>query len=231
VNFMIRVDDLGWTPDKEPDAGLDLAKRFHEAMAGLPYLGGIIPAMLDDDALAWLSSKPAGLTIALHGWDHSRVDGVDSEFRGKDLDECREMLYRGQKRMDGPHFHLIPPFNSVEPDLPEACYLEAIRYIWGGGRHDRKEPSMWATPPQPYPLGRVTFVPSWIPTYAATLWRMSEECPPLTEKLPRLLDRLGKAVITLHITWESARCDDLEGVRWLVDQIKDRVISPDEFLK
>jgi hypothetical protein len=226
MQFVIRCDDFGFLPStpKQSDVGLRLARRFHEALSGLPYLAGIIPAFVDSGGLTWLSSKPAGLTIALHGWDHSRVDGVDSEFRGKSLEECREMLYRGQKLLNGPHAHLIPPFNGMEPDLPEACYLEGIKYIWGA-------PSSWPTPPQPHGIGRITFVPSWKPLYAATLWQIGRDDSPLNGILPSLLGQPGKAVITLHVTWEAAKCQNFEGVCWLVDLIGDRVISPDEYTK
>jgi hypothetical protein len=223
MKFGMRVDDLGWQSTGVVDPGLRLAQRFHAAMAGLPYLGGVIPAALDDAGVAWLVSKPTGLTIAIHGWDHGTVDGVRSEFRGKDLGMCRRLIDRGQKLMGGPYQHFIPPFNSLEPDLPEACYHEGIRYIWGA-------PSSWPTPPQPYPLERVTFVPSWERTYAATLWRMGPDDIPLLEMLPRIMDLPGKAVICLHATWEAAKSEDFKGVRWLVDLIGDRVISPDEYL-
>jgi hypothetical protein len=229
MKFALRVDDLGWIPTdpKEPDRGLRLTRQFHAAMQGLPYLGGVIPGVLDLDGLTWLQSRPEGLTIAIHGWDHQKVDGVESECRNKSLAECRGMIAAGRILLIGnngavPHF--VPPWNAVEPDLPEACHLEGVRYIWGA-------PSDWPTPPQPHPMGRVTFVPSWRPTYAATLWRMSAETPPLSETLPELLCQPGRAVICLHLTWEAVKCDDFRGVRWLVDLIRERVITPEEFLK
>src|SRR5688572_17933391 len=68
--FVLRVDDVGWTarpidpaPLKAPDVGLELAQRFHRALGGIPYLAGLIPATIrhDDEAQAWLASKPEGM--------------------------------------------------------------------------------------------------------------------------------------------------------------------------
>lgn len=234
MKFAVRVDDLGWIETGKPDRGLSLARRFHAAMQGLPYLGAVIPACLDDEGLAWLASAPAGLTMALHGWDHRLQQGARSEFHGLDLTHCRAVLDRGRRwlaEVTGVGIgHLVLPFNGYESEVADACFYEGIRYVWGGGSHVSAAPGSWPTPPQPYPLGRIAFVPSWAPTYAATLWRMSPENVPLSEALPQLLDAPGRAVLTLHITWEAAKCDDFRGVRWLVDLIGDRAISAEEYL-
>ena len=228
MKFCIRVDDLGFLPTdpKKSDDGLALAQRFHEAMQELPYLGAVIPSTVNQVGVNWLRSNPEGLTLALHGWNHEKSDGVESEFRNLSGDECRKRICAGRLWLLGnqgviPHF--VPPWNALEPNLIEACYHEGIKYIWG-------EPSNWPTPPQPYAMGRITFVPSWKPLYAATAWRMSTDTPPLSETLLTLLDQPGKAIITLHITWEAAKCNDFRGMRWLVEKIKDRVISPEEYL-
>lgn len=227
MKFCIRVDDIGWLQNKQPDSGLELAQRFHAALAGLPYLAGVIPACLDQAGLEWLKSSPCGgMTVAQHGWDHRYVNGVASEFHGMGLYECRKRISRGVNvfRANGiaPR-HMIPPFNAIVPAFPNACYFEGIRYLWAA-------PSSWPTPPQPFPMGHVTCVPSWLPVYAATRWAMSPTTLPLRETLPAVMDQPGKAVLTLHITWEAARCADFEGVRWLVDTIGDRVIGPEEYL-
>jgi hypothetical protein len=218
---------------KAPDHGLELARRFHAAMQGIPYLGAIIPACVDADGVAWLQSRPDGLTAALHGWDHYPPGGVRSEFHNCNLDGARALLERGRHHLGlGDLAHFVPPFNAVEEVLPEACYLEGLHYIWGGGSHGVAQPSDWATQPPPYPLGRVTFVPSWAPTYGATRWRMSAEGPPpLLETLPALLEREGCAVVTLHICWEAAHdAERFDGVRRLVDLIGAHVISPAQYV-
>lgn len=240
MNFCVRLDDVGWSEQESPspplklaDRGLELARRFHAAMQGLPYLAAVIPSALDRDGLAWLQTAPAGMTIAMHGFNHRiSVDGVASEFRHLDLEQCRQRIECGRVALkDVPIEHLVLPFNCYEPDLAEACYQSGINYIWGGGEHGSGCPSRWPTPPQPYSLGRVTFVPSWAPTYAATLWRMGPEDRPLESVLPRLLDLPGKAVLTLHITWECCHSADFCGVKWLVAQLGDRAISVEEYLR
>lgn len=233
MRFCLRVDDFGWVANSVPDRKLSLAQKMHATFQGLPYLGAVIPSTLDHDGLAWLQSAPAGVTIAMHGFNHSySEDGCASEFRNCDLQRCRQRIGWGKNSLkDVAIRHFVLPFNAYAPDLSEACYLEGMGYIWGGGGHDYTHPSPWPTPPQPYSLGRTVFVPSWAPTYAACLWRMGSEDVPLCESLPRLLELPGRAVITLHITWEAAHCADFRGVRWLVERIGDRVITPEEYLR
>jgi len=218
---------------KYPDKGLRLAQRFHDAMQGLPYLAGIIPACLDDEGKEWLRSKPVGLMPALHGLDHEGPNGARSEFRGLDAAGCQARIAaaRGILAECGIETeHLILPFNAWEPELA-SCHDEGICYVWGGGTHNTTAPSRWPISPPPYPLGSLTFVPSWLKTYAATLWQMGADDRPLNTVFPDLLDLPGKAVITLHITWEAAKSEgDFRGVKWLVDLIGDRVISPEEYL-
>lgn len=230
MKFCVRVDDLGWTdqvtavdPIKEPDRGLRYAQFFHAAMSGAPYLGAVIPTALDSDGQAWLWSQPQGLTPAAHGWSHCRVDGVDSEFRNLSLDHIRVRL-ENARLLIGTVRHFVPPFNALEPNLPEAAYLEGTRYIWGA-------PSHWPTPPQPYPVGRLTLVPSWLPTYSVTEGRMSSQMKPLLETLPHLLKFPGQAVITLHIPWELAKTGPtFDGVRRMVALLGNRIISPEEYI-
>ncbi len=237
MKFCLRIDDYGFTPMasdssgplKTADRGLMIAQRCHAALRGIPYLAAVIPSCLDQDGLAWLQAQPEGMTLALHGFSHEPF-----EFHGLTLHKCRERIGRGMAALKGiPVAHMVLPFNRYEPELAEACYLEGIRHIWGGGSHDESTPSAWPTPPQPYPLGRLTFVPSWKPLYAATIWRMGPEGEPLQDILPRMLDLPDhvKALITLHVTWEAAKCEDFRGVRWLADTIGDRVIGPDQYFE
>lgn len=228
MRFCVRVDDVGWTPEKTADAGLQIAQRFHDAMCGLPYLTGIIPARVDDEGLAWLKSNPQGMTIALHGFEHDSKEEGGSEFAKLSQRECRDRLWWGSKI--GSTEHLILPYNRYQPELTEACYLEGIKYIWGGANHDAVYPSRWPTPPPPYPLGRVSFVPSWAMAYGATLWKIGVDDVPLKVSLPTIIDLPGKAVLTLHITWEAARSATFDGVKWLVDYLGDRIISAEEYL-
>lgn len=235
MQFVIRVDDLGWISNGDPDPGLQLAQQFHAAMGGIPYLAAVIPAFLDEAGLRWLASTPEGMTVAIHGWNHKRSQNVSSEFHGLDQDSCRARIDRGRRLLrDEAKIepdHLVLPYNAMEPPIPEACYHEKIGYIWGGGDHCAITPSPWPTPPQPYPLGRVGFVPSWALLYGATRWQMGADDRAIETVLHKLIDWPGKSVLTLHITWEASRGKKFEGVRWLVEQIRDRAITPEEYLR
>lgn len=234
MQLVVRVDDVGWASNRVPDPGLALARRFHAAMQGLPWLAGIIPACLDDEAYGWLRSNPPGVTIALHGWNHNGVDGGNSEFAGRDLESCRNRIDRGARPLRDAGIvveHLVLPWNAYEDPLCEACYHEGIRYIWGGGNHCVTPPSRWPTPPPPYPLGRIVFIPSWAPLYGAVCWQMGADDRPLENVLPFLVDLPGSAVLTLHITWEISRHGDLRGVKRLIELIGHRIVSPEQYLQ
>lgn len=226
MKFAIRVDDFGWKPTKEGkerDLGLQEARRFHECFAGFPYLGAVIPADADEEGRAWIATKPAGLTVALHGWDHSTPGGARNEFEGFSIDAMREKLEAGQKRV-GPTPHFVPPFNSISPGLAEACFHEGVRYIWGA-------PVRWDTPPSPIELDKgVRFLPSWDRFYAATRWQQGDQAPLLAQLSGNWWKSApGLACITLHITWELARDHQLRGVRELVSLVAEHLVTPYHF--
>lgn len=232
MKFVLRVDDLGWRQNGQKDEGLRLARKMHQILAGMPYVGAIIPAALDEEGRQWLQTRPENLTPAVHGWNHARaMDGVASEFRLCGPARCRKLIAEGMNAIGRPIEHLVLPFNAWEHQLGEAAYLEGIRWIWGGGLHDTTSPSDWPTPPQPYSIGRLGFIPSWRPTYGAVLWNMGPGDRPIKENLARVRQLPGKCVLTLHITWEASREKELEGIEWLVKQIANDVISASEFLR
>ena len=245
MRIVVRVDDLGWTADevpdqypiKLPDMGLALAQRFHAAMQGVPYLGALIPATIADDpqAQAWLAAKPVGLTVAMHGWDHTPRNGENSEFMGLTLDECRERLERGQhlvESLTGAYAeHFVAPFNHFGGPLLDALALEGVRYAWGGGTMRSEQPSDWPTqPPIDRSLGVVHFVPSWARLYGSTRWPFGS-APVLLEELPRVLDYPGTAVLVMHLPWELTRGGpDFEGVAQFAARFGEHIISPAEFV-
>lgn len=230
MKFVLRLDDVGWTekpekelPLKKPDGGLALAQRFCKAMGGAPWLAGVIPDALDKDGVAWLRSRPKGLTVAMHGVTHRRVDGVDSEFRGYSRPRCTVELESGKIKLGVKTRHFIPPFNALEPELREALPVSGFSVVWGHYSQD---------PQPPRQEGSITFVPSYYPLYSATLVTMGAGPAPLVDTIPYLLGRPGALVITLHLPWEAAKCDgaDFEGVRELMGILGGNVISPEEYL-
>lgn len=231
MKFVLRVDDIGWTcepesekPLKKPDRGLVLAKRFHAAFKGLPWIAGVIPESLDEIGKAWLRSVPEAMTVAMHGVTHRRVDNVDSEFRGLSVAQCENFLVAGQALLGMKPRHFIPPFNVADPELIPALERTGFTTIWG---------QYEMTPKPPRSHGKLTYVPSFFPLYSATLAGMGVGQGPILNNLPKYLDEPGYAVITLHITWELAKCDhsDFEGIRELVRHVEGRVITPERYLE
>lgn len=231
MKFVIRVDDIGWTaepaeekPLKKPDAGLRHAKRLHEALGGIPWLAGVIPAALDNEGRAWLASRPPGLTVAMHGVTHRRTDGFDSEFRGRTTPDCEGALRRGIDLLGMKTRHFIPPFNCADPELMLALRATGFEAVWG-------QYSTMITPPSK--VQGLTFVPSLFDLYSSTLAGMGPGQEPLVGKINQFLAADGYAVITLHVTWELAKCDqgNFQGVRELCRRLEDRVISPDRYLQ
>ncbi len=226
--FCVRVDDVGWThesstppPLKKPDQGLREAARLHAALGGLPWLAAVIPATLDAAGAAWLASRPDGLEVALHGWDHQRVDGIDSEFRGRPEAQCRWMLRDGLAAL-GPTLHFVPPFNALEPALLDALAKENFRFLWG---------NLWETPAPPFRSGGMTHIPAWRRLYGATRRRMSGSAPALIHEIPKVIDEKGFAVITLHLPWEAAEESGFSGVRELAGLIRHNTVSPSRYLE
>lgn len=227
MKFVIRVDDLGWTGRehgglKEEDPDLDRARQFHEAL-GLPYLGAVIASIPSPVGRRWLRSAQ-GLTVAIHGWDHGRGRPKADEFDGLTLNQMRDRIADAQHAV-GPSPHFVPPFNACPEILPEAAWLEGVRFIWGA-------PSSWPTPPEPTSLRSVRFIPAWAPLYGASRWCQSLDCKdPLVVAVQPWLDMPGLAVLTLHLTWEFARDPELAGLRHLAGIVRSRVISPADFIK
>jgi peptidoglycan/xylan/chitin deacetylase (PgdA/CDA1 family) len=244
MRFLTRVDDIGFSGDaaddfplKKPDTGLRLARAFHDAMNGVPYLGALIPASVvnDVEAKQWLSSKPDGLTVALHGWDHTTSGGVRHEFHCLTPDQQRARVAAGQALLldctGSKTRHYVPPFNAVTCETLDILHAEEIDYVWGGANHDDVSPSRWDTPPPPYPARGTTFIPSWYPLYGATCKRMGEgTVAPLLETIPGMLETPGFAVIVVHIPWEVTSAPLFKGVEALAAMIAPYALSPEGFI-
>lgn len=224
MRLLLRVDDFGLRPDKSTDTALELARAFHEALGGLPYLAGIIPGLIGPEGRAWIRSRPRGLRVALHGWKHRlSAGGVESEFHDLDLDGCRPLLRRGQ-RLIGPTEDFIPPWNAAPEYLQAACAAEGLRRIWGEPRDD-------ADPPAPERTAHGWYIPAWRPLYGATLWHMGDGRPALVDCLEAAAGRVRRAVVTLHVTWEAVYSPSFWGVARLADRYGPDLVGPEEFLE
>lgn len=227
----VRVDDIGWTsesssrpPLKLSDEGLQIARDFHEAMSGVPYLAGVIPAYVDPPGWKWLKSlSEHEITLALHGFDHgTKRPNERDEFSGLTSKQVRDAIEMGQKRLPRPTRHFIPPYNAMPPRLTD-LHQEGIQYLWVA-------PRSWDTPPAPYESGPLWIIPAWSHLYGATRWAQAKGDPIVNERI-RDHPLLAPAVVTLHITWEHARDPQFHGVREFARLIRDRAVTPDEFVR
>jgi len=233
MKFCVRIDDIGFRPHYELDAELCLARRLHEIFGGRPYLAAVIPGILDDVGGDWIRSRPESMTPALHGWMHAKgISGEDNEFENLAEIQCLSLIDQGLRIINGtpagieisrPVIDFVPPFNAVTPELLNACSKKGLMRIWG---------QPYASPqpflPERKPWG--IYVPSWLPTYGLTLWRSSDIRRALLEALRENLNADGVAVIVLHLTWEASFSPELRGIRALVDEFGDRLISPDQYI-
>jgi hypothetical protein len=233
LKFLLRVDDIGWTseesdrpPCKKQDVGLEIAKRFHDALDGIPYLAGVIPAYVDVNGIEWIESEPKGMTVALHGFGHGEpTPGDRHEFEGKSEDFVRTRIAEG-RRIVGPTQYYIPPFNSLNPAHVGALWHEGIRYVFGRELD-------WPTPPSPYELDHgVKFIPSWSRLYGAIGWQQGAAKRRLLDEIQDIHEfgrEAGVAVMTLHLPWESARDPEFKHTKSL-KKFRDMFITPDQFV-
>jgi hypothetical protein len=224
MKFCVRIDDIGFRPHYELDAELCLAQALHKIFAGRPYLAAVIPGILDDVGADWIRSRPENMTPALHGWKHAKgVSGADSEFENMDEGLCRSLIEQGLQIINRV-IDFVPPFNAVTPELLNACSAKGLATVWGQP-YDSPRPF----PPELKPWG--IYVPSWLPTYGLTLWRASDVRRPVCEVMRENLQGEGVAVVVLHLTWEASFSPELRGVRALIDEFGDQLISPEQYIK
>jgi hypothetical protein len=226
MRVCVRVDDFGLRPHTgETDCGLALARKFHKAMRGTPYLAGIIPARLDDAGRTWLISKPSGMTVAMHGIAHEKVSPqAESEFAFRARRECSSMVRLGKTLLGVPTRYFIAPFNHYGDHLHGVLAENGIDAHWVGPTSERFPRPMQQT-------SGYSLIFAWKPLYGCLLWPSGSPNAALCESLPALMGLEGKAVLTLHSTWEAARGERFEGIEWLVERYRDSVMSPEEFLK
>lgn len=78
ANYILRVDDIGWTPDMEPDRNLEYFQQWraalHKSSGVLPAVYGVIVGELSDRELQWLAEyiTPPEY-VAVHGYKHERM--------------------------------------------------------------------------------------------------------------------------------------------------------------
>lgn len=224
MNFSVIIDDFGWTtkatpgPDgvKYPDTKLEIGKRIHDAMSGLPYVAAVIPGALDRDGIRWIESKPAGLTIALHGWDHIPVKGMRNEYYEQSVETIREKLNAGLDVI-GRTPYTVPPWNATTDQFLVACGQVGLRYIFT--THEQ------ADSPAPFKRGDVWVVPRWRDTYGMARHGKDD----LIRRVEDLAAIPGSAILTLHANWEFAVDQSLKNVKALAAALKGRCVTIQEY--
>lgn len=224
MKFILRVDDCGWTPDKEPDANLDFFLEWRDAagLAGLPVVYGFIPTMVIDDDLAILAKQLSGAEeLAVHGHDHAKgaivsdlqMEAALRRFRDHGL-TCRSY---------------IPPFNAYD-----YCEVEAwIRAMRGSGIEPHSPNYFFGGFPDDGQSLNLGNLPCIISRQAAMAYHVPadrhyyDRARPLIERVRAVAGKGTEsgapAVLTLHCTWDAK---DLAGVGELVKAVREHLVSP-----
>lgn len=226
MKVVVRVDDVGWKPpegEDRQDNGLDLFHKFHAAMSGVPFLAAVIPACLDDAGRQWLESKPAGLTVGMHGVDHQREGGNCGEFSWLQKEQVVDRVKLGLSLMPAGVEHFVAPWNDYGEHLHDVLALAGVKYHWTEPEYS-ENPS-WIERKQDYSI-----IPAWAPLYGCIAWPSGPGQSPMLERIPEIMKREGRAVLTLHITWEASRGGEFTGVQWLVANYRHLILTPEEYL-
>lgn len=229
--LIIRVDDCGWTPDKEPDRHLEYFADWRTA-AGLdrrplPIVWGFIPATLNVAELQRLTGivaessermfmQRSGETIAVHGWKHEPRAEVTAEQMHAALSSFH--VTRGVRV---PTY--IAPFNAYgRREIKE--WSTAVRHYYG--EPTTSEPGIflggfvgdqqsYQAGPDPVVLERnIIHVPA-TPEWYGAIGRKTQTSAALLEHArcellgiepsdpnPRLHDS-PPIILTLHLTWDK----------------------------
>jgi len=228
MKICLRVDDVGLRPEGERDAELQLARKLHGIMDGRPYLAAVIAGILDAEGASWVRSEPPGMTTGLHGWTHELgMNGGECEFEGMGAGLSIMLIEQGLARIQGerPIVDFVPPRNALTDDLLAVCRRQGLTRVWG----------------QPFDNGPFRpdqkyfgiFMPSWVPLYGATRWRVGN--PPRAPVLDVLKNHGAEedfiAIVVLHLTWEASFSPTLQGMRELVERYGNCLVTPERYIK
>lgn len=221
AKFILRVDDCGWTPEKNQDHGLGYFLKWRDAagLRGLPVSYGFIPTMLSSHDAAILAEQLTGdEALSVHGWDHARDGDVTAEQMSQAIvdftDHDDDRIIRSY----------IPPFNRYGVAEMErwAVASRLERPLFFGGFIDDEQSLNFG--PQPEFEHGVIHIPAYKPLY--------DRAGPIAERLPLALAKgIGDeypVVVTLHCTWDA---NDLAAVGRLVDLLKPYLATEREVIE
>ncbi|HEY1688525.1 MAG TPA: DUF2334 domain-containing protein [Solirubrobacteraceae bacterium] len=239
--FLIRVDEFpnvhAW--EEAGSFGTAAYERFHEALAGVPYLIAVLPRVsldpldpqgresraLSDGEVALLGSLPqAGVSFGLHGRDHrtrfasprrhSELCGLDATATEALIDGgLAELAQRGIDARDV----FVPPYNRF--DAAQLPLLEERFEVVCGGPESIGLLGLHSTPQW---RDQAVYLPSYPPFYGTA-----------AEVLPAVRDAIERQTglwvpIVLHWEWEAR--DQWRALERLVALIAGHVVHWRDFL-
>jgi len=203
--MIVRLDDFPQGAAPLPGHLERMGPVLHEMeVRGIPYALGVIPALVTDADLRFLSTLKHCM-VALHGYDHGlqafAETGCRSEFRGKSASDIEKLLRKGLKRLRGFQVTVyIPTFNVLTKPLSRAVQaIPTIEYMATGPRNFDCD------------FGRLT---RWTPK--AEFYGKSNFI------LPSMDTFTPDDHIALHVTWEAVERERL-GVRWGLPLVLDQI--------
>lgn len=201
MRVAIRVDDFPCGRNQDPDTVVpnwrDAWKRFHAAMAGVPYTVGVVPDWVRSSDVEGLRSQPE-VTLALHGISHARDEFLCSEK------EIFEKLQFADSIVHTDIF--IPPFNFLNIAMLQALVRANYRYVTTGPETDMQVVSLYER--------STTFTvvpPSWYGRASEFLERMDNGAP-----VP------DGGCICFHWTWEWS--NDYVALAQMIQRIRPYVV-------
>lgn len=212
--FLIRVDDFPhW---KIP---LEKFQKFHSIMkkVNIKYLLAVSPELLAEAEKFYLKELIAdGVEIGMHGFAHEKNEVlINADKLGLKIESSLKIF----RDINIVPKIFIPPHNTVSKNNLRKL-SEYFNVVTGGEETIRFLGYWWGIPE----LENITYIPSYPPLYekAQNIYNYILD-KKLNEK------KVQHLPITLHWSWELE--DNFEGLRKLIQLIKNNTISWQEFLR
>jgi hypothetical protein len=222
AKIILRVDDCGWTPDKDDDRGLEYFRRWRDefGIAGHPVYYGFIPTTLGMRELAWLRDNLRdGEQVSVHGWDHVEgpVKRADMAF-GLDLFRAAELcdLFR-------PTY--IPPWNRYDAETLKDWRAVSM---WTGPSHTVQSASAifggFPGDPQSMNFGDAPCYVEHDLLHLPATRELYDRAGPVADRFDAYSGWDMPLVVTLHATWDAK---NLGALRTLLKKIEPHLVTID----
>lgn len=204
--MIVRLDDYPQGANPLPEHNERMGYVLQEMeVRGIPYVVGVIPALITDEDLRFLASFKH-LQVALHGYDHGlqafKDTGSRSEFRGMGASGIEHRLRKGLRRLKDFEVSIyIPTFNVLTQPLSRA--VQAIDTF-----------IQMATGPSNFEhcdFGRLL------------RWTPKEPFYGYSNQILNVIDQFRPVDhLALHLTWETVKREEL-GERWGLPRVLDHI--------